>query len=102
MSLSHIIVKSAGLATIRDSNHYSVHDFFRSDVQKDLTGLVLYDPDGWMVHAYSKQLKDYGYRIKTFNSACFCSSMGYNPFNYAKNDNSLAKFVSAFISGTRI
>jgi len=94
-------VKSAGLATIRDSNHYSVHDFFRNDVQQDLMGLVLYDPDDWMVCAYSKQLKDYGYQIKTFNSACFCSSTGYNPFIYAQNDSSLAKLASAFISGTK-
>ena len=71
-----------------------------NNVQRNLTGIVVFDPDDCIARAYKSELKYRGYQTKVFNTACFCSSAGYNPFIYAQSDIGITKFVSAFISGT--
>ncbi|MCL2392938.1 MAG: hypothetical protein FWC66_10110, partial [Oscillospiraceae bacterium] len=48
----------------------------------------------------SHKLRQDGYQVKCFNTACFCTSVGYNPFVYAQSGVNITKFVGAFVSGT--
>jgi len=89
---------SYGFSTTKDNA--MVNALLDTSAQRKFDGLVVFDPDGWMERTYSNQLRLDSYRVKVFNTACFCTSAGYNPFVYAKSGISLTKFAAAFVSGT--
>ena len=98
LSLPHIAVDSFGYSTI--SGDWINVWLNSSNVQRKRGGIIVFDPDGVMKRVYSQKLRQDGYQVKCINTACLCTSVGYNPFVYAQSCANITKFVGAFISDT--
>ena len=69
--------------------------------EKHPCSFVVTDPKGSVVVECGKMLRQFGYRIKIFNTINFKKSMHYNPFAYIHSEKDILKLVTCLISNTK-